>query len=160
NKYPQFIRSDALLTVITTNDDRDQSTNAKRADDVLNFLVNLKGGDRSKVIVYGIFGAADLNCPAGTIDSDWNYHGTEFEKLINMTGGMVYSLCDESFGNQLAKLDKSLTQHIDHGSINLPTRPELSTLKVLYHDKELSGASKDEGGIWYYDTDTNAVVFY
>jgi hypothetical protein len=154
--YPQFNRSDAFLAVILTNDDRDSSTKTTKAADVLDFLAKLKGGDKNKVIVYGIFGATDLNCAVGTIDSDWNYKGTEFETLINSTGGTVYSLCDASFGTQLAKLGDNLYKHINHGRIILPTRPELSTLKVYFHDKELPPGP---GGVWNYDVDTNSVVF-
>ena len=58
---------------------------------MLDFLQQTKGGDLSKVIVYGIIGATDLKCDPSTIDADWNFTGSEMEKVINATGGETLS---------------------------------------------------------------------
>src|SRR5207253_3034417 len=116
--------------------------------------------DAKKLVVYGIFGATDLNCDVWSIDNDWNFHGSEFEKLIQATGGQAYSLCDATFGASLAKLGDDLYQRLDHPRIYLKNVPDLSTLHVYFHGSELPGGPQQTGGIWTYDIRTNSVVFY
>ncbi len=159
-QYPNFIRPNATLVLILTNDDADHSTNYTSAAQMLPFLVSLKGGDQSKVIVYGIFGSVDTGCNINQIDSGWNYHGSEFETLINQTGGKDYSLCNASFGTQLASLGDDLYHKIDSPKIVLTLRPIPSTIQVFFQGSPLPGGPEASGGIWYYDYTANAVVFY
>ncbi len=155
-----FLRPDAVLAVIMTNDDRDSSSKTRYASDMLKQLLAMKGGDATKIVVYGVFGATDLNCDPDTIDSDWNYHGSEFEKLVNLTGGQTLSLCDNTFGNQLAKIGDNLSQKLETSRIVLPTRPDLKSIRVLFHGVDLPGGPQDQGGKWYFDVNSNSIIFY
>jgi hypothetical protein len=158
--FPNFIRPAATLVVIITNDDYEHSRNNIYANDVLKQLLAMKNNDPSKLIVYGVFGSVDLNCNVSTIDSDWKYTGSEFEKLVNLTGGKTYSLCDNSFGAQLAKLGDNLYQRLENPKLTLTSRPDPRSLHVFYQGKELPGGPKADGGLWYFDVNSNAIVFY
>jgi hypothetical protein len=159
-KYPTFVRPGATLVVIITNDDYEHSSKYRYAKDVLKELVAMKGGDATKVIVYGVFGSTDLNCMVNQIDSNWNYTNSEFEKLVNLTGGKTYSLCDNSFGTQLAKLGDNLYQRLENPKLVLSSRPDPRTLHVFYKNVELLGGPRNQGGKWYFDVTSNAIVFY
>jgi len=159
-QYAQFVRPNADLVLLLTNDAPDSSFNVTTAAQMMTFLKGIKGGNSSKIYVYGIFGATDLNCQDDQIDEEWNFHGSEFENLINMTGGQVYSLCDASFGTQLAKLGDDLYKHMENPRIQLDSLPDPNTIQVSYQGTPLPGGPQASGGMWYYDVNGNAVVFY
>lgn len=159
-KNPGFVRANSTLAIIMTNDAHDGSSTTTTAAQMESFLKGLMGGDMSRVIVYSIFGATDLDCDPSTIDEDWNFHGTELEKLVTDTGGQVYSLCDDTFGAQLAKLGDNLYKHVSNASISLTSKPDPATIRVFYHGTELPGGPQASGGMWYYDLESNSVIFY
>jgi len=107
-----FIRPNAKLVVVLTNDAPDASKQYVKATQVLQFLTSLKGGRTQDITVYGIFGASDLNCKPDQIDANWNYNGSEFYALINATGGKVYSLCNASFGASLMNMSSELSARL------------------------------------------------
>lgn len=156
--YPNFLRDKAMLAIIWTNDAPDGSENTTQAQAMLDFLKQTKG-DLSNVIVYGIIGATDLNCDPSTIDADWNFKGSEMEKVINSTGGKTLSLCDSTFGNALAAISEHLIAHIPQTSVFLAKRPIASTIKVVYQDQVIPGGPPGSGGYWMYNTSTNSLVF-
>lgn len=158
--FPGFIRTNATLVVVMTNDAHDSSSNYTTSVKMLQFLKGLKGGNLKQVIVYGIFGSTDLNCSRYQIDEDWNYAGSQFEALIKATGGQVYSLCDTSFGVALGKLGDDLYQRLDHPRIVLDKTPDPASIHVFFHGAELKGGPEKSGGVWYYDVRSNAVIFY
>jgi hypothetical protein len=161
-QYPHFVRPNADLVIILTNDAFEKSTTYTKASQMVSFLKGLKGGHLGRVRVYGVIGATDLNCDPATIDGDWDYHGSEMEALINTTGGQVYSLCDASFGDSLAKIGGAITaaRHYILPWISLAQTPIPASLHVFYEGNELPGGPQVSGGIWYYDGQRNAIVFY
>jgi hypothetical protein len=159
-RFPQFIRPTSTLVIIISNDAHDSSRDYTTATQLLTFLKGLKGGDQTKVLVYGIFGSIDLNCRLSDIDETWNFYGSEFDKLIKTTGGTVYSLCDTTFGASLAKIGDDLYKRLDHPRIILARRPDPASIHVFFHGKELPGGPQANGGFWFYDVDNNSVVFY
>lgn len=156
--YPSFLRDQAMLAIIWTNDAPDESTNTTQAQAMLDFLKQTKG-DLSKVIVYGIIGATDLKCDPSTIDADWNFTGSEMEKVINSTGGKTLSLCDSTFGNALAAISDHLIHHIPQTNVYLAKRPIVSTIKVVYQDQVIPGGPPGSGGYWMYNASSNALIF-
>jgi len=158
--FPQFVRSNSTLVIIMTNDSYDFSFQYTTSAQVLNYLQSIRPSGIKNIVVYGIFGATDLNCDPATIDADWNYHGSEFENLINATGGKVYSLCDASFGQALASLGDDLYQHFENPRIPLDHIPIVSSIHVYYKGQELQGGSQASGGLWYYYAPTNSIIFY
>ena len=155
-----FVRSNATLALVLTNDAADLSNRTTTADQMIKFLKSIKGGDLSRVVVYGVFGATDLDCDTQNMDGDWNYSGSEFEKLINATGGKVFSLCDGTFGDSLSKIADDLGHRLENPRIMLNQIPIVSSIHVLYHGADLPGGSQASGGIWYYDETANAITFY
>jgi hypothetical protein len=159
-KFPGFVRPNAMLAIIMTNDAHDSSRGTTTAAQMITFLQGLKGGDISKVIVYGVFGAGDLNCNRNQIDEPWTFAGSELDKLIKQTGGENFSLCDATFGAQLAKIGDNLYKHLDNPRIQLTTKPDPTSIHVFFHGKELPGGPQNFGGLWFYDINSNSVVFY
>lgn len=155
DNFPDFVRKPASLTVIFLTDAPDQSR--LPAKTLINYLAGIKG-DIKKVISYGVFAANDLGCQF--TDEFWNYAGSGYEEIINATHGKFYKLCDTDFGKNLADLGKDLVSRIKRPFIQLPDRPVVSTLRVIYQGKDLQGGPVDQGGLWIYDFDLNRVVFH
>ncbi len=153
--FPDFVRKPASLTVIFLTDAPDQSR--LPAKTLLNYLAGIKG-DLRRVIAYGVFAAVDLGCQF--TDENWNYAGSGYEEIINATKGKFYKLCDTDFGKNLADLGKDLVSRIKRPYIQLPDRPVVSTLRVIYRGKDLQGGPVDHDGFWIYDFDLNRIVFH
>lgn len=85
-----------------------------------------------------------------------------YESLINSTGGQVYSLCDASFGTSLSQIGNAITsgRHYLLPWIALTQTPIPSTIQVFYQGNELPSGAQADGGVWYYDVQRNAIVFY
>ncbi len=159
-KYPGFMRKDVTLAIIMTNDYPDGSATVTTADQMVDILTKLKG-DIRQVVVYGVFGATELGCSdPSKIDGPWNFHGTEMEKLINLTGGKVFSLCDDTFGDSLSKIGDNLFNLIFHPKVILSGKADPKTIRVLFKGQPLPSGPRDQGGVWYYDATENSVNFY
>jgi hypothetical protein len=100
------------------------------------------------------------NAPPNNIDTDWNYAGSTFEQIITATHGQAYSLCDGDFGAQLSAIGDDLVSRVDHPRIYLASRPLTNTIKVSFLGRDLPGGPQSKGGLWSYDYNLNAVVFY
>lgn len=155
--YPTFSRSGAYLVLIVTNDNHDKST--VQESEFLNYLAALKGG-LDHVLIYGVFGSIDLGCDRITIDENWNYAGSTYEKVIQATKGKAFSLCHADFGTSLANISDDLFSRIKSPLIYLASRPLAKSIHVFFHDHELPSGPQPAGGLWHYDPDLNAVVFY
>lgn len=153
--FPNFLRKDAVLALIIITDAPDQGR--VKAPAFLNLLKRLKG-DLRKVVTYGVFAANDLGCRQ--TDGQWNYAGSDYEKVIDATKGKKFKLCDTPFGKNLSELGTDLVARIKRPFIQLKDRPVISSLRVTYLDKDLPGGSKAAGGFWVYDFDLNRVVFH
>lgn len=156
--HPDFLRDKAMLAIIWTNDAHDNSVDTTQSQPMIDFLKQMKG-DLSQVIVYGVIGSTDLNCDPSTIDEDWNFKGSEMEKVINATGGKTLSLCDTSFGTALSAISEHLISHVPQTNIFLAKRPVVSTIKVVYENQVIQGGPPGSGGYWTYNTSNNSLVF-
>lgn len=161
--YPNFTRKDATLALIFVTDAPEQSelpmSGSVYTISPQVFISNLTKtkGQISKAVVYGAFGAQDLNCSA--TDEMWNYKGSRYEMAVNATKGKYFPLCARDFGTELAKFGKDLSTRITSPRILLKNRPIPETIKVYFHNKLLPGGLKEVGGYWVYDFDRNAILF-
>lgn len=154
-RYPDFLRPNALLSIIMVTDAVEQSF----ADDkeFLQFLKSKKG-DLSKVYLYGIYGAPDLGCE--TEEEPWTYQGSEFESIINATKGKRYPLCSPDFGKSLVEINQLIIQNSSSiKEISLPQTPIVNTIEVRHRGLLLSSGQKPNG-YWVYDAAKNAVTFH
>jgi hypothetical protein len=162
-RYPNFVNSNSTLLVILSNDAPDFSMQNTSAQAVLQFLVNLKGGNSSLVAVYGVFGADDLGCDYSQIDGGWYYSGSQIEALINATGGKNYSLCDTDFGTSLqaiaGDLGNRFHNHAFFQTLYLGETIDASTVAVYFHNQVMPQGPASAGGQWQFDPQLNAVVF-
>ncbi len=152
-QYPDFLRPEAALAVIMITDEEEQS--GIPAASFVEFLLNLKNGDASRVFIYGAFEGNDIGCRSAS-----HYQGSPFEEAVNLTHGKYYGICSPSFGENLADLAQDLITRISIFQIYLPARPIVKTIRVTYAGRTLPGGLKEEGGLWFYDYKTNTMNFY
>ena len=86
--------------------------------------------------VYGLLLYEDKpECPkSGGYDNQYPY---EYEKLINMTGGIAGEICQESYGKILKQVSKHVSKDVRR-FFELAYEPEEGSLIVLLDGKELS----------------------
>lgn len=141
-----FYRPDAFLVIVILTDEDEQSSMSSK--DFYQFLVNLKSGDASKVITYGVYLApGDPNC-------EYSYQ-TKLEEFFKIASTQTFGLCDVDFGMKLAALGADLVHRV--GTIFYLTRPAQSnTIKVTFGSQVVPNDAKLG---WVYDTARNALIF-
>lgn len=150
-RAPNFVRAGAPLAVIIVTDEDEQSSMTPAA--FAGFLDGLKGGNRDLLKVYGILGTTEQGCQG------FNYTGSVYKSFFDMMPSKILSLCKD-FGQTLSELGNDITKLVTFPKIFLKSRPRPGTLKVTFKGVELKGGPKDQGGIWEYLIDLNAVVFH
>jgi hypothetical protein len=154
--FPNFVRPNSTLAVIFVTDAQEQG--GMSVPDVLAELSKFKA--ISSTVSYGIFWTADLGCGKNPGEGDWNLSGSRYGEFIQATSGKTYPLCARDFGKNLADLGKDLVSRITAPKLFLESRPRVSTLKVLYQGVELKAGLPGRGGVWYYASELNAIVFH
>ncbi len=144
-----FYRSDAYLAIIFLTDSEDQSQ--MTAPDFYKFLLNLKGGDPTKIITYGV------NIP--TVDKVCGRSGEpepkKLEEFYKLTSAQTLGLCDKDYGIKLAELGADLVRRV--GSVLYLTRPaQPKTILVSFGSQTVPNDPKIG---WVYDPTRNAIVF-
>ena len=152
-----FVRENAMLVIISVTD-ADEQSDAISVDDFKNFLANTKGGDLAKVKFYGVYSVQDFGCPSS--DSRWFYRESKYKPIIEATGGSTFPACAPDFGQKLTGLAKEIISYLQSSKITLKKRPKPWTISISYKGKVLPGGPQDQGGMWYYDFNDNAIVFY
>jgi len=152
-----FIRENAMFVIINVTDAYEQSSNVS-ADRFKDFLANTKGGDLAKVKFYGVYSAPDIGCRTG--DTNWNYNSSKYKEVIDATGGTHFPACSSDFGQRLTRIAKEIISYLQSSKITLDKRPKPWTISISYKGKVLPGGPQDQGGMWYYDFNDNAIVFY
>jgi hypothetical protein len=110
------------------------------------FLLGLKGGDRSKFSVSAIVGPNDLSTC-----STANSSGSRYIQLAEATGGIVESICTPDWAASLRKLSKSA--FAPNRAFPLTGTPsDTSRIRV-----RVDGGAVPSG--WTFDAPTRAVLF-
>jgi hypothetical protein len=152
--YPNFLRPEAFLAIITVSDASEQSN--MLTSDFVNFIKQAKGGDLNKVFFFAFANPIEWCSPT---DDVFYWQGSKLQELLTVVHGSAYKLCDPNFGNNVANLGSYIASSIASPKISLPDHPILSTLKVWYKDQEVRGGPKSAGGFWEYSVNLNAIVF-
>lgn len=151
-----FIRPNAYLAVLVVTDEEEQSESVSPTEFVSQ-LIQMKGGDSSKVLTYGIFQDFE-NCG----NSGFRYTGSRYEAFMQASSGTLMHLCDPNFGANLAKLGQNLVSRVPVGKPTIPldVRPKVGSIKITYNGVELKPGTLATGGIWLYDAQYNIIVFH
>ncbi|MFP2906642.1 hypothetical protein ACLESD_16585, partial [Pyxidicoccus sp. 3LFB2] len=145
-----FLREEATLAVIFISDEDDFSggvyPSPRPVSVYEDFLLSLKGGDRSKFSVSAIVGPRDLGtCPTA------NSSGTRYIELAEATGGVVESICTPDWTSALRKLSKSaFAPNRAFPLTGTPSDASRITVRV-------DGSPVSAG--WTFDPPAHAVIF-
>lgn len=159
-----FLRGNAHLAVIMVTDEDEQSQSryggAYAPTTLLNTLTAYVNSGR-KIRFYGALSRIDLDgCDNGDVGDYVKYAGSDYETIINASGGFNISACLDNFGLRLADIGKDIASMVAPPGIPLKGYPKVHTMKVMYKDKILPTGRKEDGGMWYYDAAHNQVIFY
>jgi hypothetical protein len=144
-----FYRRDAFLAIIFLTDSDDQSQMS--SGDFFKFLVNLKSGDPTKVITYGVnIPTKDTRCSrSGEPDP------LKLEAFYKLSSAQTLGLCDPDFGIKLAELGADLVRRV--GSVLYLTRPAQRNTIVVSFGTQIVPNDARTG--WVFDSTRNAIVF-
>jgi hypothetical protein len=136
-----LLREDATLALVTVSDEEEQSKL-----DWSSYVASFQAikDDPDDVTMHAIAGDVPNGC-------DENAPGFGHADAVEETGGVFISICDNNFGPELQFLAEGTVDPYDH--FQLTEQPIEDTIEVRV-DEELV----EEG--WYYDPDTNEIVFY
>jgi hypothetical protein len=147
-----FYRPTATLALVFITDAEDQSNNMDE-DSFYNFLVNLKGGDTSKILGYGAIVPTGVSGCARD-SSETPLHIESFLKKLVNNRDNVMSLCDPNFGSRLAALAKDIVKNVS--TIRLSRVPYVPSIRVKWGNLEIPS---DANNGWAFDASQNAIVF-
>lgn len=158
-----FLRSNAHLVVIMITDEKEHTleqypANQYSVDAVINTLTN----EISSNSVLRFYGALNFDDLSGCNDIDYYddlYAGSPYEDIISQTSGFVISACLADFGNQLARIGEDIATLIKVPRLALLNRPKINTIVIKYKGEILKPGRLEDGGVWYYDYQTNTINF-
>tara|TARA_B110001454_G_scaffold219204_1_gene252212 strand:+ start:29489 stop:30643 length:1155 start_codon:yes stop_codon:yes gene_type:complete len=128
-KNKGFYQTDAYLAVIFLTD-ADDVTPGLSAEDFYQQLVDLKGGDRSKVLIAAALPNRDNNSTSCSKDGRGPVQA--FPSLLSVSGGIFADLCSRDFGSHLAEFGHNLVQRVAAQKRQLDYTPDITTLKVCF----------------------------
>lgn len=151
-----FYRQNASIAVIFITDAEDQGSTSPAG--FYNFLVNMKNGDKNKVLGYGVLvptWESNRNCTRDDASEKPNKIEEFLSYVKNGAGGTnVLSLCALDYGTQLAGLAKDIVEQVGN-VIYLNRMPDVTSIRVLFGSTQLP-ADPDYG--WSFDPARNAVI--
>lgn len=160
--YPSFLRTQALLAVIAISDEPEQSYNhfpatnpAQKAKQFYDYLLTLKNGDTSKVVVHTI--AKSKNPYSCTGNEIYTMDADGYGEIAKLSGGNTYSIDCPRFSDLLLDMTRSILSKVVFPKVFLKKRPIPSTIKVFYNGVEVPGGV--ENGKWVFNVETNEIVF-
>jgi hypothetical protein len=156
NNYPGFNDPRAILAIIVlTDEDESQgkSSAVPSPADFVTQLAALKGGDKSKIVAYGVL-QTGADCFSG-----FPYTFSRYWDFMRRVNSKRYPLCDPNFGNLLTSISEDLITRVStlDPIILLEAKPIPSTIRVTYKGQVLSPGFKEEGGQWIYDPKYNYI---
>lgn len=128
-----FYQQDAYLAVIFLTD-ADDVTPGLSAEEFYQKLVDLKGGDRSKVLIAAAL--PNLKNHSASCGKDGRGPIQSFPALLAVSSGIHADLCSQNFGATLADFGDQLVQRVAAQKKQLPYTPDITTLKVTYGPDE------------------------
>lgn len=149
-----FYRPDASLVVIFMTDAEDQS---QRTDPTMlyNFLLNLKHGDATKILAYGVIVPTvdTMNCDR----DEYNVTPQKIESFLGMVQNNktnIMNICDPDYGTRLANMAKDIVDKVGN-IIYLARAPDVNSIRVTYGNMTLP---EDYDTGWSFDPKKNAIT--
>jgi hypothetical protein len=151
-RFPSFLTPGAYLALIIVTDEEEHSPGISPTSFVTQ-LTALKGGDKSKIVVYGVFATA-FDCPQG-----FNYTFSRYWDLMRQVTSTKYPLCNPQFGQLLTSIGEDLITRMStlDPVLLLEARPIPSSIRLTYKGKLLKPGFKEDGGVWIYDPVYNVI---
>ena len=139
-KNQGFYIPEAHLVVILLTDADDVSPGLS-AEDFYYRLVQLKNGDRSKVLIAAavpnLAKSEEFSSQAKTTcTTDGKGPIQAIPSLLRASGGIVADLCSDNFGTTLASFGQLLKQRIATQTISIGYTPDINSLVVSYGLKD------------------------
>ncbi|GAB4012967.1 MAG: hypothetical protein Fur0010_09350 [Bdellovibrio sp.] len=159
---PRFLRNNAHFVVVMISDEKEQSEEDFGAGfDAPQFFSTMSSYIASNKVLrfYGALNRKDLQSCTNPGDSE-TYKGSQYERIVDLSGGFTISACISDFGSELAKIGKDIASLIGLPSLLLKQRPIVDSIKVYYKDQLLPPGRKEDGGYWFYEEHTNTINFY
>lgn len=158
-KNQGFYEKDAYLAVIFLTD-ADDVTPGLSGEDFYQQLVNLKGGDRSKILIAAAL--PNLNNQSAECTKDGRGPLQAFPALLAVSGALYADLCSKDFGTYLADFGQYLVERVATQKIQLNFTPDISTLQVSYglvnsQDSERTQILRGEAG-YLFDSESNTII--
>lgn len=146
-----FYRPSAFLAVVVITDAEDQSVTADPVD-AHQFLLDLKGGDSTKILSYGAI--IPTNDKTDCSRDDYNKPPTRIEEFFSLSNGQSFGLCDTDYGTKLGRIGADLVERIGR-RVLLDRRPILESIEVTYGTQIIEPHPQTG---WYYDGRDNAII--
>lgn len=154
-KYPDFLTKNSYLAliIVTDEDEGGERPAGTNADSFVKQLTQLRGGDKSKIIVYGAYETL------GDCGQGFQYTFSRYWDLASKVTSTKYALCNPQFGKLLSSIGEDLITRVSTVDpvLLLDARPIPSSIKVTYKGQVLKSGFKDEGGYWIYDPIYNVI---
>ncbi len=154
NENKGFLRADATLAVVALSDEPEQS--GQSANQYVNWLASLKGGDASKVSFSGIVG------PDGTgifpVCRGEVERAPEYHKAIRQSGGVWGNICNLDlvpFLTHLSYVAAGLNFSFELANVPSSSSPSAITVTI---DGVVIPYGRVNG--WVFDEDTNSVELF
>lgn len=128
-KNQNFYDADAHLAIIFLTD-ADDVTPGLSGEDFYQKLVQLKNGDRSKILIAAAL--PNLNNSSSSCAKDGRGPVQAFPALLAVSGAIYADLCSDTFGARLAEFGKYLVQRVASEKISLNFTPDIESLEVSY----------------------------
>lgn len=128
-KNNNFYEQDAYLALIFLTD-ADDVTPGLSGEDFYQQLVQLKNGDRSKILIAAAL--PNLNSSSSECSKDGRGPVQSFPALLAVSGAIYADLCSDTFGARLADFGKYLVQRVASEKISLNFTPDIESLQVSY----------------------------
>ena len=151
--------SEAYLAVIFLTD-ADDVTPGLSGEDFYEKLLQLKNGDRSKILIAAAL--PNLNNISASCTKDGRGPQQSFPSLLAASGAIFADLCSENFGRPLAEFGHSLAQRVASEKISLNFTPDINSLQVSYGpvDSKESDRVVIERGLngYFFNSEKNEVI--
>lgn len=149
-----FYRQDASLVVIFLTDAEDQS-DATDAAGLYRFLLNLKQGNASKLLAYGVLVPTIDTMRCDRDESTSTPRRIEsFLSMVPNNKNNIMNICDPDYGTRLASMAKDIVDKVGN-IIYLSRAPDFNSIRVTYGSVDLP---EDYHRGWSFDPKKNAII--
>jgi hypothetical protein len=154
-----FYQDDAYLAVIFLTD-ADDVTPGLSGEDFYQHLLDLKGGDNTKVLIAAAL--PNLNDHSATCTKDGRGPLQSFPALLSASGAIYADLCAKDFGTRLADFGRALVQRVASQKIELNFTPDIDSLQVSYgtvnsNEQDRIQIPRGQNG-YYFDVEHNVII--